>query len=131
MHGVPAVRPRSGLWGFALGCAAGAFMVFLTVNFSLNWILYITTALVGVVLLPRVAVAFGGLDGLALRLFVLGLILEVDWWVIHQDYVYPGGVNGISVNLMVLAGAFWVLMWIPARRAGLAAAWKLDPGLRR
>jgi O-antigen ligase len=32
---------------------------------------------------------------------------------------------------MVLAGLFWVAVWLPARRAGIAAAWEIDPKLRR
>jgi O-antigen ligase len=131
MRSLPASGPRSGLLGFALGCAAGAFLVFLTTSYSLNWVLYIFAALIGVVAFPKVAALFGGPDRLALSLFVFGLILEVDYWVTWQNFGYPGGVNGLGLNLIVLAGMFWVAVWVPARRAGIAAAWEIDRTLRR
>lgn len=131
MPSTPASRPRSGLLGFALGCAAGVFLVFLTTSYSLNWVLYILGALIGALAFPKVAALFGGPDRVALSLFVFGLILEVDWWVTWQNFGYPGGVNGLGLNMMVLAGLSWIAVWIPARRAGIAAAWEVDPRLRR
>ncbi len=131
MHREPAPRLRGGLLGFALGVVAGLFLVELVLSSNLTWVLYLLVALTGAMVFPSVARWMGGADRVALTIFVLGLILEVDWWVTYQLFAYPGGVSGLGLNLMVIAGALWVALWYPARRAGIAAAWQVDPELRR
>ena len=131
MDSVSMARSRGGLLGFGLGCGFGLFLLVLTVSHGLNWVLYVFVALSAAMVFPRVAQLFGGLDRVALSLLVLGLILEVDWWVSYQPFAYGGGVNGLGLNMIALAAAFWVAVWYPARRAGIAPAWELDPQLRR
>jgi hypothetical protein len=131
MRSVSAARLRPGLLGFALGCGLGIFLLALATSFSLNWTIYVLAALLGALYFAKVAILFGGPERLALCFFVFGPILELDWWVIYQPWAYHGGVNGLGLNLMVLAAAFWTLMWALSRKAGTAAAWHIDPRLRR
>lgn len=92
-----------------VGVAAGALAWMFATQMSGKWAAYLTAALVLAAAAPAVIPALGGVRRLAIAALMVALILEVDWFVNFRARPYPGGVNGLGMNMMVLAGACYTL----------------------